>query len=149
MECTNRQLLDIVDDILANDRPSVILLQGDHGTSVLGGLILADPRTASAAQVAERLGAFSAYRLPDGSALPDTITPVNLLRLVFNRYLGTELPLQSNDAFFSVFTRTYDFVPVDERAVTDSARLSRRNPGSGVRPRRPVLHARNHETPFP
>jgi hypothetical protein len=149
MECTNRQLLDIVDDILASNRPSVILLQGDHGTSVLGGLILADPRTASAAQVAERLGAFSAYRLPDGSALPDTITPVNLLRLVFNRYLGTELPLQSNHAFFSVFTRTYDFVPVDERAVTDSARLSRRNPGSGVRPPRPVLHARNHETPFP
>ena len=135
MECTNRQLLDIVELILESERPSVILLQGDHGTSVLGGLILADARTASAAQVAERLGAFSAYRLPDGSTLPDTITPVNLLRLVFNRYLGTRLALQRNNAFFSVFGRTYDFVPVDMRALTDTARLTRREPGSGVRRR--------------
>ena len=136
MECTNRQLLDIIEDIRASDRPSVILLQGDHGTSVLGGLILADPRAASAAQVAERLGAFSAYRLPDGSALPDTITPVNLLRLVFNRYLGTSLALQSNNAFFSVFGRTYDFVPVDMRALADSTTLARTDPGSGVVARR-------------
>lgn len=136
MECTNRQLLDIVEDIRASSRPSVILLQGDHGTSVLGGLILPDPRTASAAQVAERLGAFSAYRLPDGSALADTITPVNLLRLVFNRYLGTGLALQSNDAFFSVFRRTYDFVRVDMRALTDSTKLVHTEPGSGVVARR-------------
>jgi hypothetical protein len=136
LECANRQLLDIVDDILASGRPSVILLQGDHGTSVLGGLILPDPRAASAAQVAERLGAFSAYRLPDGSALPDTITPVNLLRLVFNRYLGTALALQSNGAFFSVFGRTYDFVPVDMRALSDSTTLARTDPGSGVVARR-------------
>ena len=136
MECTNLQLLDIVEDILASSRPSVILLQGDHGTSVLGGLILDDPRTASAAQVAERLGAFSAYRLPDRSALPDTITPVNLLRLVFNRYLGTALALQPNHAFFSVFGRTYDFVPVDMRALADSVTSVRTDPGSGVVERR-------------
>ena len=137
MECTNRQLLDIVGDILASNRPSVILLQGDHGTSMLGGFILPDPRTASAAQVAERLGAFSAHRLPDGSALPDTITPVNLLRLVFNRYLGTALELQPNDAFFSVLGRTYDFVPVDRQAVTGAARLTRHEAASGIR-----LHGR-------
>ncbi|MGH7638145.1 MAG: hypothetical protein ACREOK_10890, partial [Gemmatimonadaceae bacterium] len=136
IECTNRQLLDIVEDILASARPSVILLQGDHGSSVLGGLILDDPRTASAAQVAERLDAFSAYRLADGSALPDTITPVNLLRLVFNRYLGTALPLQSNNAYFSVLGRTYDFVPVDMRALADSAKLVRTDAGSGVLARR-------------
>jgi hypothetical protein len=133
IECTNRQVLDIVEDILASNRPSVILLQGDHGSSVLGGLLLADARAASAAQVAERLGAFTAYRLPDGSTLSDTITPVNLLRLAFNRYLGTELALQSNDAFFSVFGRTYDFVPVDPRALTGETRFSHHEPGSGVR----------------
>ncbi|MGH7638144.1 MAG: hypothetical protein ACREOK_10885 [Gemmatimonadaceae bacterium] len=135
IECTNRLVLEIVGLILANRRPSVILLQSDHGTSLLGGRSLDDPRTASAAQVAERLGAFSAYRLPDGSSLRDTVTPVNLLRLVFNRYLGTALPLQSDDAWYSVVSRTYDFVPVDPRALTDTARFSRREAGSGIWPR--------------
>lgn len=136
IECTNRQLLNIIEDILASERPSVILLQGDHGTSLLGGFILPDPRTASAAQIAERLGAFSAYRLPDGSALPDTITPVNLLRLVFNRYLGTALALQANNAYYSVLGRTYDFVPVDMRALSDSVKLVRTDGGSGALARR-------------
>ena len=136
IECSNRQILDIVSRILASGRPSVILLQGDHGTSLLGGRSLADPRTASAAQVAERMGAFSAYRLPDDGALPDTVTPVNLLRLVFNRYLGTGLELQPNQAFYSVVRRTYDLVPVDMRALTDSSKLVRTEPGSGVVARR-------------
>jgi hypothetical protein len=135
IECTNRQLLGIVTRILASGRPSVVLLQSDHGTSMLGGRSLNDPRSASAAQVAERLGAFNAYRLPDGSALPDTVTPVNLLRLVFNRYLGTALPMQPNDAWYSVVSRTYDFVPVDPRALTAAARLSRHAAGSGVQAR--------------
>jgi len=142
MECSNRHVLDIVEDILASNRPSVILLQSDHGSSVLGGFILPDARTASAAQVAERLGAFSAYRLPDGSILSDTITPVNLLRLVFNRYLGTALGPQSNDAFFSVLGRTYDFVPVDMRALADTSMLARTDPGSGVMARRPLDRSR-------
>jgi hypothetical protein len=133
IECTNRQVLDIVTRIAASARPSVILLQGDHGTSMLGGRSLPDPRTASAAQVAERLGAFSAYRLPDGSILADTVTPVNLLRLVFNRYLGTALPMQSDAAWYSVVSRTFDFVRVDPRTLTDTARFSRRDAGSGVR----------------
>lgn len=132
IECTNRQVLSIVSRIRQRGRPSVILLQSDHGTSMLGGRSLKDPRTASAAQVAERLGAFNAYYLPDGSALPDTITPVNLLRLVFSRYLDTSFALLPNDAYQSVVSRTYDFVPVDRQTLTDPARLSRRDAGSGV-----------------
>jgi hypothetical protein len=136
IECTNRHVLDIVRRVLASGRRSVILLQGDHGTSLLGGRSLADPRSASAAQVAERMGAFNAYRLPDGGALPDTVTPVNLLRLVFNRYLGTALELRPNQAFYSVVRRTYDLVPVDMSALTDSAKRVRTEPGSGVQARR-------------
>ena len=137
IECTNRQVLSIVGRILRSGRPSVILLQSDHGTSMLGGRSLRDPRTASAAQVAERLGAFNAYHLPDGSGLPDTITPVNLLRLVFSRYLDTTLALQPDDAYQSVVSRTYDLVPVDRSTLTDPASLSRHDAGSGVR-----LHGR-------
>lgn len=133
VECTNQQILAVVREIMENGRPSVILLQADHGTALLGGRTLADPRTASAAQVAERLGAFSAYRLPDGAILADTITPVNLLRLVFNKYLDTRLELQPDDAFHSVIGRTYDLVPADPRALIDTARLSIHEAGSGVR----------------
>jgi hypothetical protein len=131
IQCTNLQVLSLVGRIRESGRPAVILLQGDHGTSLLDGRSLTDPRMASAAQVAERLGAFSAYRLHDGSALPDTVTPVNLLRLVFNKYLHTSLQLQRNDAYFSVTTRTYDWVRVDPRVITDTASLSRRRPGTG------------------
>ena len=44
IECTNRQVLEIVARILASGRPSVVLLQSDHGTSMLGGRSLHDPR---------------------------------------------------------------------------------------------------------
>lgn len=131
VQCANLQVLRTVRRILASGRPSVIVLQGDHGPSVLEGRYLERPEDASAAQVAEQLGAFSAYRLPDGGVLADTITPVNVLRLVFNRHLGTRMPPVPNDAFYSTVEGKYEFAPVDLKAVTDFEHLSRER-GSGI-----------------
>jgi hypothetical protein len=90
--------------ILARSRiPPVILLQGDHGTDFL--------RWANPAHVRERSGAFGAYYLPDGGARswPDTVTPVNLFRLVFDTYFGTDLPLLSNAVYPSTESAPYVF----------------------------------------
>lgn len=132
IECTNRRLLEFIKNVFARGTPAVILLQGDHGTSELSGRSLSDPRLASAAQVAELHGAFSAYRLPDRGALADTVTPVNLLRLVFNAYLGTALPPLPDAAWFGFASRPYDLVPVDIRALRDTGRFTRLEPSTGV-----------------
>jgi len=117
VQCANRQLLRVIDQILVSGRPSIVLLQADHGTASLGSRSLPRAADLSQAQAAERFGAFAAYRLPEGGALADTVTPVNLLRMAFNRYLGSQLPLLPDSAYHSIVERDYELIPVDLEAV--------------------------------
>jgi hypothetical protein len=132
VHCTNRKLLEVITAIRHGGRPAVILLQGDHGTMSLGSRHLTHADSISATQVKERFGAFMAYRLPSGGTLGDTITPVNVLRRIFNRELGTAFPAESDAAFFSPQDRPFDLVEVDTRAVLAEPAGVSQLPGSGV-----------------
>lgn len=123
--CLNRMLLETVRSILErSDRPPVILIQSDHGFGRVVrdgvGRSVVPFQELDPAQVRERLSVFAAYHLPTttpavGSAqLPhDSISPVNVLPLVFNRYLGTTIPLVPDDSWWSDQPELYDFVPVE------------------------------------
>ena len=126
LECMNRLLLATVHRILQRSEvPPIILLQGDHGTSLLGASGYDDPAMVPPAAARERLGAFGAYYLPDGgaTAFGDTVTVVNVMGNVLRYYFGAHLPRSGDEQYISPANFPYDFRRVDSRWLTgrDSA----------------------------
>lgn len=115
IECLNRKLLVLVDALLerSGTRP-VILLQSDHGHGRLGrhapGL-----ETTAPWQVAERRAIFAAYSLPGvpAGALSDSISPVNVIRLVLRHYFDADLPKRPDVTYWSAWTRPYRFTRLE------------------------------------
>jgi hypothetical protein len=77
----NRELIDIIEEILAAADPSpIIILQGDHGAIDTGGTV-------------DETKILNAYHLPDkgGEYLYSQISPVNSFRVIFDAYFGTDM----------------------------------------------------------
>ncbi len=115
IECLNRKLLTLVDELRKRSRAQpVILLQSDHGHGRLGrtapGLEAAAPW-----QVAERSSIFAAYSLPGvpAAAVSDSISPVNITRLVLRHYFGAELPELEEVTYWSAWSRPYRFTRIE------------------------------------
>jgi hypothetical protein len=109
--CANRKLLSAVDSILAHSpEPPVIIIQADHGHGRLGRK-LPDLAHSPEPQVAERLSVFGAYHLPGVAPeeVSDSVTPVNVLRLVLRHYFGADLPPLPDASYWSSNDRPYDF----------------------------------------
>jgi hypothetical protein len=109
--CLNRKLVAVVDSILVHSpRPAVILIQADHGHGRLGRK-LPSLDAVPAPQVAERLSVFAAYRLPGmaGDEVVDSVTPINVVRLVLRRYFQADLPPLPDASYWSSAERPYDF----------------------------------------
>jgi hypothetical protein len=77
--------------------PPVIILQADHGH------VMAAPE--------QRMQILNAYYLPGGehSVLYPQITPVNTIRLIFNRYFGGQLDLLEDHSYYSVYETPFQF----------------------------------------
>jgi hypothetical protein len=112
--CLNQKLTELVDSIRQRSRkPPVILLQADHGHGLLGrdlpGLERATPE-----QITDRISVFGAYSLPGMSIdnFPDSITPVNVMRLVLRHYLQADLPPLQDATYWSAHDRPYRFVRI-------------------------------------
>jgi hypothetical protein len=111
IECLNRKLLVLVDAIRRHSTtPPVILLQADHGHGRLGRLA---PGLDAVApwQVAERRAVFAAYALPGVPVdeVSDSITPVNIVRLMLRHYFKANLPSRPDVTYWSGWTRPYQF----------------------------------------
>ena len=86
----NTQILEMVDRLTADDPNAVIVLFGDHGLRFSTGVST------------EYFRDFFAARTPGHPALfPDDIAPVNVLSMIENAYLGTELPMRDYEAWQS------------------------------------------------
>lgn len=93
----NRRLLEVVDDIQREEPNSIILLGSDHGpnTSWQNALTMEKlPWTGTWEEyIKDRTANLCTVYFPDrnyeGLLYPE-ITPVNLFRAVFNKYLGTD-----------------------------------------------------------
>ena len=108
----NRRLLEAIDGILASKRPSIIVLQGDHGPGSCwehAHLARSDPR--------ERFSILNAYYFPDRryGRLHQEIHPVNSFKVIFNQYFHAEEPLLEERSYASTWTRPYAFVDVTEK----------------------------------
>jgi hypothetical protein len=90
-------------------------MHGDHGP----GFSL-DWASAERTDLAERLGIFAAFYLPEAREQPyDSITPINGARLVANAYLGANLPRLEDKSFYSTWERPFDFVAVPTPSQDD------------------------------
>lgn len=123
IDCLNRMLLPLIDRILEQSDPApVIILQADHGS----GRIYLDPMTGETiplekldqVQIDDRTQVFAAYHLPQGGGalVYDSITPVNVLPLVFNHYLGTDIRYLEDATYWSEYRRSYIFTRIQPRA---------------------------------
>jgi hypothetical protein len=114
IQCANRKLATLVDSIVARSRrPPVILLQADHGHGRIGHLP-PTPDKVSAYQLRERMSAFAAYLLPGipDDVVGDSVTPVNVVRLVLREYLGADLPPLEDASYWGLEERPFDAVRI-------------------------------------
>ena len=61
---------------------------------------------------------LGAYYFPDheaGKWLYDGITPVNIFRVVFNRYFGAQYKLLEDKSYYSTADKPYDFMDATAR----------------------------------
>jgi hypothetical protein len=102
----NREIMRIVQEIIANsDTPPVIIIQGDHG-----------PWNQTRQR---RMTILNAYYLPGHpDMIPDTMTPVNTFRLVFDLYLGGDFGQLRNESFYSPVPDQYNFSPISSKCDT-------------------------------
>jgi len=113
----NKRLLETVDEILANsEREPIIIMHGDHGPGARY-----DNEDLANTDVAERYSIFYAAHLPGGGNedIYDAMTPVNGLRIVFNRYFGTNYDLLDDRSYFAAYSLPYHYIPVPELSEPD------------------------------
>lgn len=117
LTCTNRLVMEAVDQLLADRPETVIMITGDHGSDT--------PITESrptdewpSEWIAERLKIFSAYRAPGCAAdWYETITPVNGVRLITNCVLASDLPILEDRSL--MLPRRYEGAVYDAGPILD------------------------------
>jgi hypothetical protein len=104
----NRSIESAIDRVVAGSaRPPVILLLSDHGPNLRRGL-------SSEQHNGLRLATLSAVRLPGAPAdlIPEDVSNVNLLRIVFSQAFAADLPSLPDRHFVSDYRRPFDFTEV-------------------------------------
>jgi hypothetical protein len=114
VRCTNEKVEGLVTDILSHaGRPTIIVLQADHGHGLLGRN---QPELAEATptQVAERTDIFAAYLLPGAPSnlISDSIGPVNAIRAIMRHYYSMPLAPLPEETFWASSVHPYRFTRI-------------------------------------
>ncbi len=109
--------VEMIDKILKNPgRRPVIVLQSDHGPA---SRFEFETMPSDALTFKERFGILNAVYLggkdPKTAGLYESITPVNIFRIIFSLYLGADLKLLKDECFHSTWLKPYDFTNVSDR----------------------------------
>ena len=115
-----QQVLAAIDTILARPGPPpVIVVHGDHGPRSMG-----DVEDMRGEKARDGVGIFSAYRFPGNPVAPlrDDMTPVNGIRLLANRYLGTSLPALPDVTFISTLQQPFKFKRLEPPVIAEGVR---------------------------
>ena len=88
----------------------IIIIQADHGSASTPGMEEYNPNL-----IQERMRPFVASYLPGkDNFIPDSITPVNIFRLIFNNYFNTKYEVLENKVYFSTYGKPYKFIDVTD-----------------------------------
>jgi hypothetical protein len=113
VQFVSHQAQAAADALLARSRrPTVIVIQSDHGPA--SRTVWSHPERTD---LRERFGILLACYLPGQRDAPigNDVSPVNVFRIVLNRYFGTRLPLLPNENYFPAGGRPGRFVRVTDQ----------------------------------
>ena len=84
----NKKMIDIMTKILSESDESIIIIQGDTGSSILNNPDISD-------YMKKRLSILYAIHIPDADtkSFSKNISPVNTYRIIFNNYFETNLEI--------------------------------------------------------
>jgi hypothetical protein len=105
----NKRMQSAVQAILGSrNRPVLIILQGDHGSSFLS------PEQGSSFYQ-ERFSILNAIHVSDETVLYDSMSPVNTFRIIFNTFFGTTYKLLEDRSLYSLRKTPYQWEDVTKQ----------------------------------
>lgn len=128
LQCTNKHLLEIVDNILADSKkPPVIIIQSDEGPFKVDEMNKhgegVDWTKVSNDAMRHHMHILNAYYVPAWQEDPEAIlypriTPVNTFRLLFNTYFGTRFDtLEDRSYMIPHLNYPYQYIDITDRLV--------------------------------
>lgn len=111
---TNKMVKQTITQIIStSDNQPIIIIQGDHGATVIPGL-----EEFKEDAIRERFSNLNAYYLPSNPKikLHDGITPVNTFRLIFNNYFNSTYNLLE-DKSYVIISDTSESVEIGKYLV--------------------------------
>jgi hypothetical protein len=113
----SKQTIPMLKKIMENSKKSpIIILQSDHGPASIFGKREDWTSNYSKEAVRERGSVLYAIFLPDGDYkdFPETMTPVNTYRILFNKYFGEENERLPDRTYYTSYDEIYGFYEVTE-----------------------------------
>lgn len=106
----NKKVKELVGKLTAdkNNLP-VIIIQSDHGSALTPGIEEYNPDL-----IQERMRNFMAFYMPGKTTQYSFNSPVNIFRLIFNNYFGSDYGMLEEKNYFSTYGRPYKFIDVTE-----------------------------------
>ena len=117
----NQKIHELVDVLLSQENKPIVIIQADEGPfpeRYIENQMNFDWRQASAAEIQKKFRILNAMYLPGvaNEKFYNSISPVNTFRLVFNEYLGADLPLLEDRSYaFIDGHHKFDFFEVTEK----------------------------------
>jgi hypothetical protein len=126
----NNEIRRMVEGILTQARrPAVIVIEGDHGPG--SQLDWENPQKTF---MPERFSNLIVMRLPGQPPPPDNLSSVNIFRLIFNRYLGADLPLLKNESYYSTWSHPCRFQRVTDQVQATATAQALASRDKALRP---------------
>lgn len=111
LQYINKRLKTLITKILHESiRPSIIIIQGDHGTASE----LRNHKGFEGNDFKERFSILNAYYFPDKDyrRLYNEISPVNSFKVIMNKYFNGKFKMEPDKAFYSDWNQPYNFTEV-------------------------------------
>ncbi len=113
----NKLVIDTVDQIVAKSKsPPIIIVHGDHGTSLLTNRGKYRKVKNFDVLAQERLPILNAYLVPDKmrEKLYPNISPVNTFRLLLSECFGEDFPLLPDRSYIGWYNKPFDLTDATE-----------------------------------
>ena len=105
-----RRLKKFADNVARRKRRTMVVVHGDHGPGAGYSHYALDR-----GDVSERFPIFMAIHLGDSRKVPDDLSPVNVIRFLFNAGFGTGYRLLPNRSYYASWDEPYGFNEVRVR----------------------------------